>query len=58
MLCQPAPEQALNGRDTRVQFDEREPAAHGRIDPRDRPVGGVHRADQEQVFRKDELLVR
>jgi hypothetical protein len=40
-----------------VQFDEREPAAHGRVDPRDRPVGGVHRPDEEQVLREGELLV-
>ena len=41
-----------------IQFDEREPAAHGCVDPGDRPVGGVHRADQEQVLRERELLVR
>jgi len=58
MLGQPACEQALDGWEARVQFDEHEPAAHRSVDPRDRPVGGVHRADQEQVLGKDELLIR
>ena len=35
-----------------------EAAAHRGVDERDRPVGGVHRADDEQVLREHELLVR
>ena len=58
VLGQPAREQTLDRRDARVQLDEREPAPHRGVDPRDRPVGGVHRADQEQVLREDELLAR
>ena len=38
------------------QLDEGEPSPHRRVDQRDRPVGGVHRADDEQVRRQREVL--
>lgn len=36
-------------RAVREQFDESEPSAEGRIEQRNRAVGGVHRSNEEQV---------
>ena len=41
-----------------MQFDEREPPPHGRVQQRDGTVGGVHRADDEQVLGQPERLRR
>ena len=56
MLCssQPAAQQPAGRLGARVQRDEGEAAAHRGVDQGDRAVGGVHRADDEEVLRQRE----
>src|SRR2546423_697632 len=57
MVTKPIAEHVENGRLVGQERNEVEPTPQGRVDERDRPVRGVHRADDIEVRRQGERFI-